>query len=128
MTTLYRLATSPADYRKCHALLNEKAKLSFPTVMAEYDGELLGFYSTQKHNNAVIGGPVFIREDKRGGFIMLRLAEAYDNVLWKAGVRKYLIFTEPGREAWISLLTRLGFAPLGEHEGRFWLERRLEAA
>ena len=129
--TTYRLANSPADFKACHKLVKAeslKGKLSSPTILAERDGELLGFFATQKNPAAVIAGPMIVREDKRGsGFIMVRLIEAYEKVLWKAGVRKYFITTDPEREKWNESLERMGYVPLEEHEGHLWFERELEA-
>ena len=130
--TLYRLATSAQDYRKCHALLKAEGlsyKLSFPTVMADRDGDIVGFLSTAPRKDAVIAGPLFIRGDMRGqGFLTLRLGEAYENVMRAAGIREYLAVVDPGNERWTEALDAAGLEPMGEHDGRLWFKRRLSVA
>ena len=121
--TLYRLATTPADYRKCHKIIKPLAwKLSYPTVMAERDGDLLGFLSTLRHPKRVVAGPIHAPN----GIVMLRLAEAYENFLWTAGVRVYLVPAQDPRHA--GMLDRLGYERTAETGGVAWFRKTLRAA
>jgi len=95
--TTYRLATQPDDYDTCRLFV--PGKFGFPTILAERDGELLGFLGTHPRDDAVVVGPIFVREDKRGtGFIALRLIESYEKVLHAAGVSEYLLSADPEDE------------------------------
>lgn len=127
--TLYRLATSPADYRKCHALMRASnptsgntPKLGYPTVVAEKDGTVVGFISTVRHPKLIVAGPVHAPN----GIIALRLFEAYENFLWHAGVRGYLIPAKEHDHG--SMLQRAGFDLLEQNNGVNWFRRELRAA
>lgn len=102
-STKYRLATSPADYKACRALFADNHgadptnSLSFPTVMAERDGALVGFLSTWSSKKALIAGPLEVKGGKNI-FLFIRLIEAYENVMRIAGVKRFLFFTQLGRE------------------------------
>lgn len=100
--------------------------LSFPTVLAERAGEAVGFFSTHGDKRAVIAGPIVVT-DKRKGFVTLRLAEAYENVLRHAGVREYLIYVKPGEARWIETLEAIGFVRWTEHDGFLWFKRKLDS-
>ena len=128
MATTYRLATSPRDYTRCRALMREFVEpvaLSFPTVMAERDGVLLGFLATQPRKEAVIAGPLMLRD--RSPFVTLRLLEAYDNVMRAAGITAYHFYVRQGN-AWRSQVERLGFEAWHQDEGGAWYRRTLKAA
>lgn len=100
--TKYRLAASPRDYQKCRALFIENhgaeplRSFSFPTVVAERAGEIVGFLSTWDQKTALIAGPLEVKGGKNM-FMFIRLIEAYENVLRAAGVKRFLFFTRLGR-------------------------------
>ena len=126
--TTYRLAVGPADYKKCRALMAEfiePVALSFPTVMAERDGKLIGFLATQPRKEAVIAGPLMLRE--RSPFVTLRLLEAYDNVMRAAGITAYHFYVKNGNQ-WREQVERLGFEAWSHDEGGAWYRRTLKAA
>lgn len=128
--TSYRLATTPADYRKCQALMREYREpvpLSFPTVMAERDGELIGFLSTHTKHGAVVAGPLVIREGLRA-FTMVRLIEAYDRVMWRAGVKSYHFHVSAANAQWREQIERFGMTPWHTDEQGAWFKRELAHA
>lgn len=127
--TTYRLATSPADYKRCQAFMREHqppVPLSFPTVMAERDGEMVGLLSTHTKHGAVVAGPLVLR--KGHGITMIRLIEAYDTVMWRAGVRSYHFHVSAGNAKWRSQIERAGLAAWREDEQGAWFKRSLHAA
>lgn len=121
--THYRLATCPVDYRKCRALMPEPVPLSFPTVMAERNGQVVGFLATQPKKDAVVAGPLWLRE--RAPFVTLRLLEAYDNVMRAAGIAAYHFHIEGANPTWRSQVERLGFEPWHGDETGVWYRRTL---
>lgn len=101
-STKYRLATSPNDYKACRALFAENHgadpdhSLTFPTVLAERNGEVVGFLSTWDDKKALIAGPLEVKGGKNI-FTFIRLIEAYENVMRSAGVTQFLFCTKVAR-------------------------------
>lgn len=116
--TLYRLAHSPRDYGACRALMlsqGQDATCSFPTVLAEREGKIVGFCATQPRKDAVVAGPMAVSKDlPRPGITIIRLGEAYENVLRHAGVKVYWFHVEPHMKEWADILRRVGFEPFAE--------------
>lgn len=114
--TTYRLASSPADYRACHALLRSQDRtgpdmfrLTFPTVTAWRKGKLVGFLTTEPRP-AEVGVTAGQLGNATGSFILtIRLLEAYERVLNRAGVSRYSLFLRRGNPL-LAVAERLGFA------------------
>jgi hypothetical protein len=131
--TTYRLAHAPRDYARCHTLMREEGppvKLGWPTVLAERDGKVIGFVSTQPRRDALVAGPLVLNGTPRPGIVVMRLAEAYDLVMRKAGVTSYLFHVDTDNAKWLEILKGLGgaagFEILGTSDsGGTWLKRRL---
>ena len=125
--THYRLACTPADYRRCRAFLAERMAvhpLSFPTVYAERDGRLIGVLATQPPKKAIIAGPLAV--EGRSPFTALRLIEAYDRVMREAGV-DYDFCVAPDNVHWRSVIEQMGLRPFHEDAMGVWFQRRLAA-
>jgi hypothetical protein len=108
--TVYRVAASPADYKACRALQGAPAdRLTFPTIMAERGGRLIGFLGTQPRRDMILAGPLVIE----GGsvFTVIRLVEVYDAIMRKAGVSRYVVGSRAERPIVAQLARRLGVAP-----------------
>lgn len=128
--TRYRLAASSRDYARCHALLRAQGPdtdLTFPTVLAEREGQVVGFLSTRPSKQAIIAGPLVIdRATSRPAITAWRLADAYEIILRRAGVTSYAFHVSAGRPEWVSTLGRLGFEPWqAEPSGGMWYRRAL---
>ena len=95
--TQYHLATTSHDYRRCNKFLRgaaiEYKHLSFPTVMAERNDDIVGIVSTQPRKDMIAAGPVHVSVEGNPTFVFIRLIEAYENVLRAAGVSTYYFFT-----------------------------------
>lgn len=95
---VYTVAASSHDFRECHELTAElrldKPALTFPTILAHEDGELVGFLGTIKNPNMIMAGPLVLRTPRR--FVALRLIEAYDSLMRTAGVVTYTMFVANG--------------------------------
>lgn len=130
--TVYRLATSPRDYARCHALMRAQGPdvgLTFPTVFAERGTQVVGLLGTRPSDKAVIAGPMVLSPDvSRANILAMRLGEAYEEVLRRAGVTVYHLHVASGQRAWADILARAGFEPWQNAEdGGTWYQRRLAA-
>lgn len=128
--TRYRLADSPADYRACHDLLRaqgEQQDLTWPTVLADRRGIILGFLATTPSDEAVIAGPLVIaKEAPRPGIIVLHLVEAYETVLRLAGVSLFNFWVRTSNRPWRAILAKLEFQPYHvADDGIEWFTRRI---
>lgn len=125
--TRYRLARTPRDYHRCHALLPDAAaQLAFPTVMAERDHAVVGFLSTDVRHGQIVAGPLIVQaEQAHPGLLVLRLVEAYEQVLRSAGVRGYVFHVEAANTAWTRILTKLSLEPYHDAPQGLWYRRQL---
>jgi hypothetical protein len=123
--TDYRLVTKPQGYKRAHKYLRSKGvecKLSFPTVIAIRDEEVVGVIGTHPQKDAIVTGPVEVNSRS----VALRLSEAYDNVMRAAGISSYLMWVDKANQGWSKILRRLpGFVERGQDRGRFIYERTL---
>ena len=127
---IYRTATSPADYRACHALLREldreEMRMSFPTIMALEDKQLVGFLATFPSDDAVMTGPIAIRKGRNRGWIAIKLFDAYEGMLRFIGVKKYLIQISKSNMSLVRSVGRLfEQEPVAENENEVWFVRDL---
>ena len=125
----YVLAGNVQDYIKARQLLSsdeQDIKLSFPTIIAERDGEVHGFVSTHKSDQAVIMGA--IRTKNKSGIMVIRLLEAYEKILEKMGITQYLIPVDKTMTELVDMTRRLyGLEPFHEDETDIWFRRSLIA-
>lgn len=127
---LYRIAGNPADYRACHALLRDlgrnEMRMSFPTVMALEDKQLVGFLATFPSDDAVMTGPIAVREGHNRGWIAIKLFDAYETMLRFIGVKKYLIQISKSNMSLVRSVDRLfEQEPVAESEDEVWFMRDL---
>lgn len=96
-TTQYRLANS-ADEPELLTWPDGMLPRRFPTIVAERDGEIIGYLGTHDRNDCIMAGPMEVRlENERAkGAIALRLIEAYEIVLLHAGVEFYFYGVQNG--------------------------------
>jgi hypothetical protein len=127
-TTKYTLATKK-DEVKCLALarnhgMETVARLDFPTVVAKRKGKILGFLSTRPTKDAIVAGPIVVAPEVKGP-ITMRLVEAYEEVLRRAGVLSYLFrVSDPHWKEQVERVFDLKpYHVDGEH---FWFERRID--
>lgn len=98
--------------------------MSWPTVIAERDDEMIGVIGTHAHRNAVVAG--FLHAPHP--ITALRLVEAYENVLRLAGVREYWFsLAKDAPTRWREVIEENPdiVTPRGEHDGADWYKRKL---
>jgi hypothetical protein len=128
--TIYRLARSTKDFRRCHALLAEqgveRSPLSYPTVMALRGDRLMGCLSRIPSDTAVIAGPLAV-SSPRPILTVMRLIEAWELVLWRAGVRSYQFCIDATKhKTWLQMVEKAGLEPFSHDEQYFWFRRELK--
>lgn len=129
-TDSYRLVTEPHEYSACHRLLKERGdidqQMTFPTVIARREGKPIGFISTLPSKVAVSVGKLVVQETNRPLIIAMRLAEAYEVVLRRAGIKTYLFPVDRKRPDFLAIVEKLGEAKrVRESTSNIWFERRL---
>lgn len=128
-STLYRLK-EPKDVQAIRRMW-EKSRLPkhatvFPEIVAERDGKVIGFLGTLKVDNAVVAGPLLLNGKKQKAFTFLRLVEAYDRVLFMAGVKSYLFAIPEKMTEYQRLAEKIGLVPFTvDADGDHWYERRI---
>lgn len=130
--THYRLATAPTDYKLAHQLFKNEGiedvdELSFPTMLAWDDGNLVGVLSTHVANKMIIAGPMVIKNDKPRYWTLIRLIEQYERVMRDAGVTSF-IFSVPVDQypEYVKQIDKLGMKPYAQEGGRNFYVRNLE--
>ena len=130
-STTYRLARPGGEYNKLYAMARRaggecpKGSLGWPTVVAERDGEVIGFCSTIPANDAIWAGPLVI-EGGRNPFVFIRLAEAYENVMRAAGVKVFLHGIRKDNMRHVVMMEKLGFRQVGEQGNSYIMRRELQ--
>lgn len=128
--TRIRLAKAGGEWNRLYALARRaggrphKGDFQFPTIVAERDGEVIGFVSTRIAEGAIIAGPLVI-EGGKNPFLFIRLAEGYENVLRAAGVKAYLHQIDKERPEHVEFMERLGFTRWGETPTGVVMKREL---
>jgi hypothetical protein len=130
--TLYRVADNSGDYKKCHALLREfmpeeERTFNWPTVVAERDGEIVGFLATYVVKGFIEAGPMVIAVEGHKSFVALRLVEAYENLLQLLGYKSYIFSIKKSNKKWVEAVERGGnLKPYSETEDYFWYQKAVK--
>lgn len=130
-TTTYKLISQPYEYRALHKIAEKvgvktDAGLSWPTVVAERDGRVVGFLSSQFKKNNVVAGPIAIDVDGPTIFVARRLVEFYELFLYAARVPRYFFGIQKDNDKWIGTVAKLlKLEPYSEKNGVLWFERKL---
>ena len=136
--TLYRVVDCPADFRACHRILRANGvdapeRLQNPAVIAERDGQPLGFASSLFAYDQLCLGRLQVLQGPHRPRVAMRLFEAYENLLRLYGVSSYLIGIDKDDPTRANL-TRAGLLEepymklLQETDERLWYKRLLGEA
>jgi len=130
--TFYRLATKPNDFKRCHLIwkkyperFGKPYKLGFPTVLAEREGRLIGFLSTNTSQGLFMAGPLIVHGiNGLTGPTLIRIIEAYENVLKLMKISVYHFHIGEDEKEWQSMIERsTGMTPYGSENGRLFYRR-----
>jgi hypothetical protein len=98
--------------------------MTYPTIVAEREGKIVGVLATTPHRYRIIAGPLAIDPGiKVKSFVALRLIEAYEVILRLSGVTQYYFnirkdLDKDGR--WGNMMEKLGITP-------FWEDKDVKA-
>ncbi len=109
-STFYALATHAGDYRAVSQFLRENKVecegLSFPTIYARREDEVVGVMGTQPRKDAIVAGPLFVNTPGNDAIVGKRLVESYEYILNKAGVSVYNYMIDRADTKWLSSLRK----------------------
>lgn len=134
MTTSYKIAETAMDYTKAHALIrnegqNDDFQLSFPTILAMEDDEVVGVLGTNVTQKYILAGPLVLKSDRKRSFTIIRLVELYDATMRAAGIRSFIFATDLSNTRWLEYIDKvLGFKPYTIKHGKAWFIRNLKEA
>lgn len=112
--TRYRLATDEDQEQIRNFNQQEGDDPGWPTVVAERDGEILGYLATHRQGDQIMAGPLAIKEGRNRGVLALRICQAYENVLKAIGIVSYRFYIHAELDTWHRMAMRSG---LFEYEG-----------
>lgn len=126
----YMLAYTPTDYKVCHELLRKErgfdAPMTFPTVIARRDGNPIGFLSTHPSDKMVIAGKIVVKDTPRPIIIIMRLIEAYEFVLHRAGVTMYNVPVDKKQPKLVAAMRKIIGEPYAEDDENLWFKRIIQ--
>jgi hypothetical protein len=100
MSVGFRLAKSPKDFHKAHALMRAegvpKQKLGFPTLLVVEDNDPVGLISTDIQNGMIIAGPLVVKSDRRRIQTAITMVEMYEMALRSMGIKTFIFHVEEG--------------------------------
>lgn len=129
---MYRLATSPHDYKRCHELARstglEHRRLEYPTIMGFDGDDLIGFVSTMQKGGLLAIGQIAVRKGRLRSVVAGKLLTALENVLRLSGVSWYYIPIQKDRGDLMELVS--GFAERLDDTGdsNTWFKRTIDVS
>lgn len=128
-STSYRLARPGGEYNKLYAMMQRngfpKLPLGWPVVVAERDGEVIGFLGTKKSDETFEAGPLVI-DGGSNPFLFIRLVEAYENALRICRIRAYWFSVARSNLKQVARVKALGMNPVHETPEAFVFKRELQ--
>ena len=115
--TLYRLMEPTdepilqrmwTDHKKVFGL---PKKFGFPTIVAERDGTILGFLSSDPSAKILTAGPLIVTAGV-SGIVVMRLIEAYENLI-RPMMDGYLFHVDNKNMYWMKMVQQF---PLKQYE------------
>lgn len=93
-----------------------KINIKPPIVVAETDGNLVGYLATKDRDDFIEAGPFEVKSPHVG----YKIVKFYETVLKKIGVDRYFLNVDSDNEAWCSTINRTC-----EHVSDNWYRRSL---
>lgn len=103
----YRIADTAEDYKKARRFLESERgaveRLTFPTILATQDKELVGVMGTHLNMQlkVAIAGPLIVKSDRLRMFTIIRLVENYEAVMRSCGLSSFLFRVDLDNWKWI---------------------------
>lgn len=128
MTSFY-LATTPQEYKACHAILKQlglpDGPLTFPTVYAKRDDKIIGVAGRGPSNGTIVLHRLAALP-ANPGLLLIKLVEAFENVLKGAGATTYLIAADKRNQKLNDYIKRIiKEEPYAESEHDLWYKRSM---
>lgn len=120
--TSYTLGVSYRDMIEATDFLEGQGitgrQLGKPMVLARREGKVVGIVATQPDNKDIIAGPMAVNvEEGANTYVLMRMVEAYENVLMLARVSGYYFAIALNEESWLNIIRKTGlFTDLGPNE------------
>lgn len=125
MSDSYRLAERQ-DMLELHRLTGSKELFRFPTVVARREGQVIGVMATIPNPTEVYAGVLWVEPSlKMPGRIILKLEQAYSNVLRMAKVEYYVWGIDKVNPLAAYVERAIGTKPYAEDEETFYYQRFL---
>ena len=123
--TEYRMALNK-DMLSIYENFELDRHMGWPVVVAERKGKIIGFLGTQDRKEMVVAGPLEVAI-KNKGFVVMRLIEAYDNLMRSLGMKEYWFSVDAKNNVkWESQVKDSGFCAKIEDVGEeSWYKRQL---
>jgi|TARA_R100001086_G_scaffold233723_1_gene155525 hypothetical protein len=126
--TIYRIAKSSGDYRKCYNFVRSVdrpvSKLTFPTVYAENDGGIVSVLGRAKQGGFPRTILYFNLPNVNPAYTLIRQLSLYEAALMSVDTFVHFISIKKDPE-WLDMLETVGFNILNEEEDEIWLHRDL---
>lgn len=125
--TTYRIIENKADYRKAHKFVRDTngedydGPMTFPTVLAERDGEIVGVMSTRIQHSAIMAGSIAASS----AFILKRLFEFYETALDQLKIKIYLIPVAKEAKLLLKVMGNVFGPSWQEDENHIWYKREV---
>lgn len=128
---MYRLASSPHDYKQCHELARstdlEHRRLEYPTIMGFDGDDLIGFVSTMQKGGLLAVGQIAVKTGRLRSVVAGKLLTALENVLRSSGISWYYIPVQRDRDDLIALVSRFAERVEDTNDGNAWFRRNIDA-
>lgn len=129
--TDYNIAKTGSDYAKVHAFLRENEKsphrLTYPTIMAERGGSVVGVWGTYGGMKQVIIG-AYVNTGGNPLFVLIKLADLYNALALRIGLRLYKFAVDKSDISWVRTISKLGFEAYAVTRTQVWFRRTIQCA
>ena len=93
-------------------------------MLADRGGTIVGFLATRPNKKAVIAGPLVIAPGTlRPILTVMRLIEAYELMLRKAGVQSFYFMVAGTNPVWRRIVERMGHQPYSGDDTGMWFRK-----
>lgn len=132
----YKLAKASSDYRACHRFIHQVISeegnefdvlpMTFPTLMAFQDGEMIGFVSRMSRSDILAIGSIAVKRGRLRPVIMGKLMDRMEELFSSTGgITHYYIPVQKGRPDLIDIVSDFAERLDDTGDGNIWFKRIL---